>query len=277
VTGDLVEVVRGDVTLSVRVAGPADGHPVVLLHGFPDTGDIWHDQVDALAAAGHRVAAPDMRGCGRSSKPVGDEAYAISELIGDVAAICTTLGLGRPTIVGHDIGAALAWSIAIGAPALCERLVVLSTGCPTGFGRADLAQLQRYWYILMFQTPEAEEFLRRDDWRGLRLLAPQHPDLGGVIDRWGDPAALTAALGFYRANTSPRSFTSWQPPARNVGVPTLAILGADDPYGGRAQMEASAQFVESSWTLEVIDDAGHWVQVDQSATVSASICRFLAT
>ena len=98
---------------------------------------------------------------------------------------------------------------------------------------------------------------------------------GEVIERWGDPAALTAALGFYRANTSARTFTSWQPPARPVWVPTLAILGADDPYGGRAQMEASAQFVES-WRLEVIDDAGHWVQVDQSANVSDSICRFLA-
>ncbi len=275
-SGDLVEVRRGDVTLSVRVAGPADGPSVVLLHGFPDTGDIWREQVAALAEAGHRVVVPDLRGCGRSSKPTDTGAYAIAELIGDVAEICAALDLGRPRIVGHDIGATLAWAIAVAAPALCDRLVVLSTGYPTGFGRADLAQWQRYWYILMFQTSEAENFLRLDDWRGLRLLAPQHPDLDGVIARFGDPAALTAALGFYRANTSPRSFTSWQPPSRLVAAPTLALLGAEDPYGGREQLSSSAEFVESSWTLDVIDGAGHWLQVDQSAEVSDAIRRFLA-
>ncbi len=85
-----------------------EGSPVVLLHGFPDSGRLWRHQVPALAEAGFRVIVPDLRGYGRSDKPPAVEAYAMQALAGDVLAVMSDAGIERAHLVGHDWGAALA-------------------------------------------------------------------------------------------------------------------------------------------------------------------------
>lgn len=67
----------GDVTLHVAIAGPADGHPLILLHGFPEAWFGWKHQIPALAAAGFRVVAPDQRGYNLSEKPAGIGGYTV--------------------------------------------------------------------------------------------------------------------------------------------------------------------------------------------------------
>src|SRR6188472_1066348 len=84
-----------------------DGRPVVLLHGFPDTGRMWRNQVPALRDAGYRVIVPDLRGYGASDKPAEVDAYAIPFLAGDVLGVLDHLGVERAHVVGHDWGAAL--------------------------------------------------------------------------------------------------------------------------------------------------------------------------
>ena len=79
-----------------------DGPPVVLLHGFPDSGRLWRHQVPALAEAGFQVIAPDLRGYGRSGKPEAIEAYSLLHLAGDVMAILAELQAARAHVVGHD-------------------------------------------------------------------------------------------------------------------------------------------------------------------------------
>src|SRR6516162_7075809 len=98
-----MEVARGDVTLHVRETGR--GEPVLLVHGWPDTGELWRHQVPALAGAGYRVIVPDLRGFGRSSKPTDVLAYRPSVLVGDIVAILDTLDVPSAHIVGHDWGA----------------------------------------------------------------------------------------------------------------------------------------------------------------------------
>src|SRR3954452_21682065 len=102
------------VGIEYQVTG--QGRPVVLLHGFPDSGRLWRHQVTALAAAGFRVIVPDLRGYGRSDKPEAVEAYSLALLAGDVLAILAAEGIDRAHIVGHDWGAALAWALASFAP-----------------------------------------------------------------------------------------------------------------------------------------------------------------
>src|SRR6516225_1576193 len=102
------------------------GRPVVLLHGFPDSGRLWRHQVPALAGAGFQVIVPDLRGYGRSDKPGAVEAYSMSLLAGDVTAILADLAIGQAHILGHDWGAALAWALAALAPRRVDHLVVLS-------------------------------------------------------------------------------------------------------------------------------------------------------
>jgi len=95
----------GEVRLHIALAGPENGKLVVLLHGFPDFWWSWRHQIPALAAAGFRVVAPDMRGYNLSDKPFGVEPYRMERLIGDVAGLVRALGRDRAHIVGHDWGA----------------------------------------------------------------------------------------------------------------------------------------------------------------------------
>ncbi len=87
-----------------------NGQPVVLLHRFPDSGRLWRHQVPALAAAGFQVICPDLRGYGRSDKPENIQAYALRLLVSDVTAILSGLRIARAHVVGHDWGAAVAWT-----------------------------------------------------------------------------------------------------------------------------------------------------------------------
>src|SRR6202043_2586307 len=94
-----------------------EGTPVVLLHGFPDSGRLWRHQVPALTGPGYRVIVPDMRGYGRSARPVEVDAYDILHLVSDVRAVLADAGVTRAHVVGHDWGAAEAWGRASGEPA----------------------------------------------------------------------------------------------------------------------------------------------------------------
>ena len=96
----------------VRVQGPEGAPLVVLLHGFPETGDAWTALAGALAAEGWRVAAPDLRGYGRSDKPEGVRAYVLDVLADDVLHLCSALGHARFAVVGHDWGGVVAWHLA---------------------------------------------------------------------------------------------------------------------------------------------------------------------
>src|SRR3954468_8745368 len=100
----------GGVELNVATAG--HGAPVLLLHGFPDSWQVWRYQIGALAAAGYRVVAPDLRGYGRSSRPAGVEAYRVDRLLDDVVAVLADGGVASAAVVGHDWGAGLAWQLA---------------------------------------------------------------------------------------------------------------------------------------------------------------------
>src|SRR5438874_4767583 len=103
-----------------------DGPLIVLLHGFPEFWFSWRHQIPALAAAGFRVLAPDLRGYNESDKPRGVANYDIDVLSGDVAALIQHAGADRATVVGHDWGGAIAWHLALRRPDLIDRLIVLN-------------------------------------------------------------------------------------------------------------------------------------------------------
>ena len=139
----------GDVRLHYAEAGPADGRLVVLLHGFPEFWFGWRRQIPALAQAGFRVVAPDMRGYNLSSRPAGVGAYDLDLLAGDVAGLLAALGNQRAGLAGHDWGAVVAWWTAIRRPEVVERLAILNVPHPRTFlrGRRIPRQLRRSWYM----------------------------------------------------------------------------------------------------------------------------------
>src|SRR6202022_920369 len=112
--------------LQFHVRDAGSGAPVILLHGFPDTGDLWRNQVPALVQNGFRTIVPDMRGRGGSSKPENVSDYRLSTIVRDVTGIMDALGIERAHVVGHDWSAAVAWLLAALAPERVDRLVAIS-------------------------------------------------------------------------------------------------------------------------------------------------------
>ena len=251
-----------------------EGRPVVLLHGFPDSGRLWRHQVPALAEAGCQVIVPDLRGYGRSGKPKAVEAYALSLVAGDVLAILASLRIARAHVVGHDWGAALAWGLASLVPDSVDHLVALSVGSPVTF-RRTMRQREKSWYMLLFQFPGvAERWLSDDNWANFRHWA-RHPDTDQVIAELEANGSLTPALNWYRANVPPESWLGPPPRLPSVQAPTMGVWSSADIALTEAQMADSAASVTGPWRYERLDGPGHWMQLDAPDQVNALLLDFL--
>jgi len=250
------------------------GRPVVLLHGFPDSGRLWRHQVPALADAGFRVVVPDLRGYGRSDKPEQVDAYSMMLLAGDVMAMMSDAGVDRAHVVGHDWGAGLAWAMASLAPGSVDHLVVMSVGNPVTFLRT-LEQRQKSWYMLLFQFPGiAERWLTEDNWANFRSWAG-HPDADQVIAELEETGSLTPGLNYYRANVGPESWVGPPLELPPVQAPAMGLWSTGDIALTEVQMTDSAKNVAGSWRYERLDGPGHWMQLDAPAQVTDLLLDFL--
>jgi pimeloyl-ACP methyl ester carboxylesterase len=253
--------------VELAVLDEGTGDAVLLLHGFPDSGRLWRHQIPTLTDAGFRVVAPDLRGFGASEKPADVSDYRIGRSVADMVALLDALEIEKAHVVGHDWGAAVAWALALLAPQRVDRLVVMSVGHP-GVKRT-LEQREKSWYMLLFQFPEAEAILQQNDSALLREWAASHPELD--LERFD----LTAGLNWYRANLHPRR--ELEPPRAlpPVQADTLGIWSTGDRYLLERGMTESAHHVEGRWRYERVEDAGHWMQLDQPERVNALLLDFL--
>jgi|SRR6516225_2209901 len=250
------------------------GRPVVLLHGFPDSGRLWRHQVPALADAGFRVVVPDLRGYGRSDKPEQVDAYSMMLLAGDVMAMMSDAGVDRAHVVGHDWGAGLAWAMASLAPGSVDHLVVMSVGNPVTFLRT-LEQRQKSWYMLLFQFPGiAERWLTEDNWANFRSWAG-HPDADQVIAELEETGSLTPGLNYYRANVGPESWVGPPLELPPVQAPAMGLWSTGDIALTEVQMTDSAKNMAGSWRYERLDGPGHWMQLEAPDQVNALLLDFL--
>jgi pimeloyl-ACP methyl ester carboxylesterase len=266
------------VDIHYQVTG--DGPTVVLLHGFPDSSRLWRLQVPALAGAGFRVIVPDMRGYGASAKPADVDAYNILHLVADIGAVLADAGATRSHVVGHDWGAAVAWALASVAPDAVDRLAVLSVGHPSTFrgaaGQLDLDQLEKSWYMLLFQfAGVAEEWLSADKWANFRAWG-RHPNADEVIAEIEANSSLTPALNYYRANVNPESFVGPALVLPPVQAPTMGVWSTGDFALTEGQMTRSAEHVAGPWRYERVEGPGHWMQLEAPEEVSRLLIDFLS-
>ena len=262
--------------LTFHVVDRGKGETVLLLHGFPDSSYLWRHQIPILLDAGYRVLAPDLRGFGESDRPPDPEAYAVPIVLGDLTALLDTLGIERAHVVGHDWGATFAWLLATMAPERVGKLVVLSVGHPGGFVDQSIRQREMSWYMLLFQfAGVAEEMLTRDDWRLFRQWLRHHSELDHWIKNLSRPGALTAALNVYRANARPAGGQAAAPVFPPVAAPTLGIWSTGDAYLTEELMLASEKRVRGSWRYERVEDASHWMQLDQPERINELLLGFL--
>jgi pimeloyl-ACP methyl ester carboxylesterase len=268
--------VRADndgVGIEYQVTG--EGRPVVLLHGFPDSGRLWRNQVTALADRGFKVIVPDQRGYGASDKPVEVDAYNILFLVSDIGAVLADAGVERAHVVGHDWGAAVAWVLASVAPQSVDHLVALSVGHPSTFRSGGFAQFEKSWYMLLFQFEEiAERWLSQDGWAMFRTWG-QHPDADAVVAELEANGSLTPGLNWYRANVPASSYVDPPLVLPPVQAPTMGVWSSGDFALTEGQMTRSAEQVGAQWRSERLEGPGHWMQLEAPDEVNRLLLDFL--
>ncbi|MFG2051000.1 alpha/beta fold hydrolase [Micromonospora sp. NPDC048935] len=248
-------------TFEVTAGGPADGVPVLLLHGFPQHRGEWDDVVPALHAAGLRTYALDQRGYSPGARPTEVSDYRIPELVADVVAVLDALGVDAVHLVGHDWGAIVAWAVAAGHPDRVRTLTAVSVPHPAAMAYAlanDAQQKARSSYITLFRKPgTAERVLLAWNAAALRRM------LGGVgdaprVDRYAAPmrapGALTAALNWYRAMS--RADLAGVGP---VAVPTTYVWSDRDVAIGRSAADACAANVTGAYRFVRLTGVSHWI------------------
>ncbi len=273
-----------DVRIHYVEAG--QGPLVVLLHGFPEFWFSWRLQIPALAAAGFRVVAPDMRGYNLSSRPSKVAAYDTDRLADDVRGLIRELGAERAHLAGHDWGAAAAWITAMNHPEVVERLAILNVPHPRRMlqGLRTPRQLAKSWYILFFQLPWLPELsARARGWWGWRRLFEREArpgaytpeDIERYVEAWSQPGAPTAMLNYYRAalRQSPRRAEAR---IRPVEAPTIVIWGQRDLHLGAELAEPERADVPNLERVVRLPEASHWVHQDEPERVNELLVEFFS-
>jgi len=271
--------------VTLHWAEQGEGPLVVLLHGFPEFWYSWRHQLPALAAAGFRAVAPDLRGYGLSGKPRGVGAYRIETLVADVAALVRRLGAGRAHVVGHDWGGVLAWYLPLFHPEVCASVTILNAPHPVAFRRAlrtSSDQRRRSRYVFLFQLPFLpERGMRRGNFALLEKMLRRDPVRPGAFsdadirlykEALGRPGAITSAINYYRAalRRPPRTRGRRWP----AGLPALLVWGEKDRYLGPALAEGLEEWVPGIRVARLAD-ASHWVQNDAPEKVNRLLVEFL--
>ena len=252
---------RVGLTFDVRDAGPPDGEPVVLLHGFPQDSAAWDQVAPALHQAGLRTLAPDQRGYSPMARPRGRGRYRLRETTADVLALLDAAGLESAHVVGHDWGGIVGWALGAWHPDRVRTLTALSVPHPAAMAKAMVTsdQALRSSYAFAFQLPFLpERLLLSGGGRPLRRMLRggglSREAAARYVGRMREPGALSAALGWYRALPLSRLDR-----VGTVRVPTLHVWSTGDAFLGRAATEATAQFVDAPYRLEVLEGLSHWI------------------
>ena len=298
--------------LRMAVYEQGQGPAVLLLHGFPELAYSWRHQLPALANAGFRAIAPDLRGYGRTGGPDDVEAYGIHDLMADVEGMMDALGLDTATLVGHDWGALLMWHFAMSKPERIDRLVGLNIP-HTPRPPVDPIEMfrQRFgadFYIVNFQdSDEADRAFAANPRKFFtnlvrknqlpRAIYDQLPDkmkvlsLLNVLER-DDPggelilneheldyfvsafehSGFTGPINWYR-NWS-RNWAAFESIDPSIDIPTLFIAAADELVVGPEQVEGMRTRIPDL-TVQTLDPCGHWSQQEPPETVNRLLVDWL--
>lgn len=257
---------------SQNVVDVGSGPAVLLLHGFPNNSTDWRYQIPPLVNAGYRVIAPDLLGLGKSDKPLPPENYTTARDADRALELLSILGIQRARVVGHDRGGGASWYIAAHHPDRVEQLVALTVGHSNAGRNPTIEQMEKSWYMLLFQFAEAEEMLTKDDWRLFRNWMRNHPDTDKWIADLAPQGALTAGLGWYRANRRPTATLG--PALPDVTVSALGLWSAEDHYLLPDYMLETYRYMRAPWRAERIDGASHFLMLDQPERVTNLILEF---
>jgi pimeloyl-ACP methyl ester carboxylesterase len=284
--------------IELHIVEEGAGPLVVLCHGFPELAFSWRKQIPALAGAGFRVLAPDMRGYGRSSAPQAVEAYDVVTLCADMTGLLDALGEESAIFAGHDWGANVAWQLAVLHPERVRAVAGLSVPFVPRAPAAPIPIMRRHlgedFYMVWFQEPGvADAALARDVRRTLTTKrqwtaqwavkddVPLQPpswlseqELAVYVEAF-QRTGFTGGLNWYR-----NIDRNWELTAdvaeRRVEQPALFLTGERDPVRRFMPAEAMRGWVTDLRAEIVVPGAGHWVQQQEPAAVNEALLSFLA-
>jgi pimeloyl-ACP methyl ester carboxylesterase len=283
-------VVANGVEFASFEMGPADGPLALCLHGFPDSAYTWRFLLPELAAAGFHAVAPFLRGYAPTAIPA-DGNYQIGALARDANSLHEVLG-GRDdaVLIGHDWGALTTYAAVAHQPDRWRRAVTAAVPPSASIGMSlfTYAQLQRSWYMFFFLSPMAEIALPLDDYAFIDgLWADWSPgyeasvDVARVKESIGDPDHIAAAIGYYRAMFDPALQDPELADEQNAALaptpkPTLYLHGRNDGCMLLSSIGNPLDFMAQGSQMAVIEDAGHFMHVEQPDVVNRHILEFLA-
>jgi pimeloyl-ACP methyl ester carboxylesterase len=289
-----------------------EGPAVILVHGFPELAFSWRHQLPALAKAGFRAIAPDMRGYGQTDGPAGVDAYRMQNLIDDLQGLMDALDLERATFVGHDWGALILWHMAMLAPDRIERLINLNIPhyprAPTDPIELTRERFGDDFYIVNFQdSDEADRAFAADPTHFFNMMMRRNQisrtqfeqlpaqmkglSLLKVMERTessGDPLLTDDERDYYVAAFEKSGFTNpinwYRNWSRNwealegvsqiIDIPTLFIGAVDDVVIAPEHIEAMRPLV-TDLTVEMLTPCGHWTQQERPDDVNRLIINWL--
>ena len=252
------------------------GPLVVLVHGFPDYWATWKPLMATLSAAGYRTAALDNRGYNLSDKPQGEAAYAMPNLVGDVAAVVAAEGQKNTILIGHDWGASIAWNTTFMRPDLVNKLIIMAVPHPAGMARemaTNKAQQAGSNYARNFQKEGSEKNLTAE---GLAGWVKDPKEKAGYVEAF-KRSDFGAMMNYYRANYPKGVGDSAAPPPQTpmVNVPVLVIHGMKDTALNAAGHNGTWDHVTADTTILMIPTAGHFVQHDAQDLVDRTVKDWL--
>jgi pimeloyl-ACP methyl ester carboxylesterase len=265
---------NGGVKIHYVVEGK--GPLVVLVHGFPDYWATWKPLMATLSAAGYRTAALDLRGYNLSDKPSGEAAYAMPNLIGDVAAVVKAEGQSNTILIGHDWGAGISWQVAMSRPDLVNKLVVMAVPHPAGMARelaTNKAQQAGSNYARNFQKEGSEKNLTAEGLAGWVKDPKEKPGYVEAFKR----SDFGAMMNYYRANYPKGVGDTVAPPQTfpPIKVPVLVIHGMKDTALNAAGHSGTWDHVTGDTTILMVPTAGHFVQHDAETLVDHTVKDWL--
>ena len=268
----------GGCTLSYLTAGRGD--PVVLLHGWPQSSHEWTGVLPQLAAQ-YQVIAPDLRGMGDSTRPLGG--YDTRTVAADIASLLASLGVRRPRIVGHDLGGPVGFMLAADA-ALEVRQFVFMEAPLYGVEAPGVAEkLKQAWHIPFFAVPHVAEFLiARREVAFVEYFMKEFAydksvvtsELAGHYARiMQRPGALVSGLAYYRAAGESAGQIAEARKRGKLAMPVLALGGA--ACLGDAPLSLMRE-VASDVTGGTVEACGHWMAEERPDEVASRLLDFFA-
>lgn len=289
-----IYVNAGGLRTHVAVAGPEDGDPVLLLHGWPQHWWLWRNVIPPLAEAGYRVHAPDLRGFGWTEATPRFADYDRRHMANDIFALIEELELDRPIrLAGHDWGGWISFLITMRRPELFERYFALNIppvwGDPGPFKLGQrLRTLSKLAYQLPLSTPGVSRQVQAGALRSRFAMGVvkaskrrevwENGVLDVFLDQFKDPARSRATMCLYRRFLThellPIATGSYAP--GRLTVPTRLLFGMDDVAVDPSVVLADHSKKADDLTVETIDDCGHFIVDEQPELVADRMLAWFA-